>query len=279
MELEVLLERALSLGDEGDWNGMAELLREHLAEHEDVAAVHCWLGSAERELGLEGVAYERFKRALSLDPTDPYVLATAGNAIAAFDDPDAEPALRVAALTAPGVALTRFMYGAYLAREGFTADGLKELEAARAIDPDDPQIAYELGVGRYLNGDADGAADAMGEAVSLNPDDGWSHVVRGLVLLEEDRFEEAAGELSEGAHLRPEDIEAQLATALAATVSGADGLAYEMLERGRIRADDEDSVLLLAVEDRVEGGPEGARRFLMEEFAPDMLRRRLQERP
>lgn len=279
MELEPLLERALSLGDEGEWEAMAELLREHLDEFDEEAAVHCWLGTAERELGLEGVAYERFRRALALNPTDPYVLATAGNAIAAFDDPDAEPALRVAALTAPDVALTRFMYGAYLAREGFTAEGLKELEAARALDPDDAAIAYELGVARYLNGDADGAADAMGDAVSLDPEEGWARVVRGLVLLEEDRFEEAAGELSEGAYRRPEDIEAQLAAALAATVAGAEGLAYEMLERGRIRADDEDSVLLLAVEDRMGGEPESARRLLMDELGPDMLRRRLQERP
>lgn len=279
MELEKLLERALSLGDEGDWEGVAELLREHLAEHDDAPAVHCWLGVAEREMGLEGVAYERFKRALALDPEDPYVLATAGNAVAAFDDPVAEQALRTAALLAPDVALTRYLYGAYLAREGFTEEGLTELLIARALDPTDAQIAYELGVARYLSGDIDGAADAMGDAVTLGPEEGWARVVFGLVLLEADRFEEAAGELSEGAHLRPEDVEVQLAAALTASVTGADGLAYEMLERGRMRSDEEDTVLLMAVEERVEGGPEGSRRLLMEELAPDMLRRRLQVRP
>lgn len=279
MELEKLLDRALSLGDEGDWEGVAELLREHLEEHEEAPAVHCWLGVAERELGMEGIAYERFKRALSLGPEDPYVLATAGNAIAAFDDPDAEQALRTAALTAPDVALTRFLYGAYLAREGFHQEGRQELETARTLDPDDAQIAYELGVARYLGGDADAAADALGDSVRLDPEDGWSRVVFGLVLLEEERFEEAAGELSEGAQLRPEDVEAQLAAALAAAATGADALAYEMLERGRIRSDDEDTALLMAVEDRVETGPDGARRLLMEELAPDLLRRRLQVRP
>jgi hypothetical protein len=57
MELQALLDRALALADEGDWEGMAALLREHLAEHEGEPAVHCWLGVAERELGMEGVAY------------------------------------------------------------------------------------------------------------------------------------------------------------------------------------------------------------------------------
>jgi tetratricopeptide (TPR) repeat protein len=279
MELRALLDRALGLADEGDWERMAELLREHLAEHEAEAAVHCWLGVAERELGMEGIAYERFRRALALEPDDPYVLATAGNGIASFDDPDAERALRTAALTAPDVALTRLMYGAYLSREGFPADGIRELEAARGLDGDDAQIAYELGVARYLAGDADGAIGDMGDAVRLDPEDGWPRTVLGLVLLEADRFDEAVGELSEGAHLHPEDVEAQLAASLAACATGSDDLAYEMLERARIRAEEADAEEILAVEERVDAGPEAARSLLMEELAPDLLRRRLQVRP
>lgn len=279
MELDALLDRALGLADEGNWEGMADLLRRHLTEFDGEAAVHCWLGVAERELGMEGVAYERFRRALALNPEDPYVLATAGNGVAAFDDPDAEQALRTAALLAPELPLARLMYGAYLAREGFVADGLKELEAARSLDTDDPQIAYELGVARYLAGNLDGAADAMGDAVALSPDDGWPRIVLGLVLLEADRFEEALGELSEGAQLHPEDVEAQLAASLAAAANGAEEMAYGMLERARIRAGEEDAELLLSVEERVEAGPDAARALLMDELAPDLLRRRVQVRP
>ncbi|HSG06971.1 MAG TPA: hypothetical protein VLA36_01345, partial [Longimicrobiales bacterium] len=124
MELKTLLERALSLADEGNWEGMAELLREHIAEFGEEPAVHCWLGVAEREMGMNSIAYERFKRALALNPTDPYVLATAGNGVSAYDDEDAEPALRTAALVAPDVAVTRLLYGAYLAREGMIEQGL-----------------------------------------------------------------------------------------------------------------------------------------------------------
>jgi len=136
-----LLERAWALGDEGDWQGAAEMLRDNLEEFDEDPAMHCWLGVAERELGLDGVAYERFRRALALGPEDPYVLATAGNGVAAFDDPEAEQALRTAALVAPGVAVTRLLYGAYLSREGMVEQALTELGAAREIDPDDPQIA------------------------------------------------------------------------------------------------------------------------------------------
>ena len=69
MEAEQVLEKALSLADEGEWEAMADLLRESLAYHGQEAAIHCWLGVAERELGLEGLAYERFKRALRISPS------------------------------------------------------------------------------------------------------------------------------------------------------------------------------------------------------------------
>jgi tetratricopeptide (TPR) repeat protein len=279
MEREQLLERALSLGEENDWAGAAALLSEHLDEHEEDAAVHCWLGVAERELGMEGVAYERFKRALALEPVDPHVLATAGNALAAFDDPDAERALRTAALTAPGIALTRFLYGAYLAREGFFDEARAELEAAVELDPDDAPIRYELGVLHALAGRYEDAADALADATRLDPDEGWSRVVFGLVLLETDRAEEATGELIEGARLREEDVDAQLAAALAAAATGRDGLAFEMLERARMRALDGDLALVTAVEERIESGEEAARAMLEEDLAPGLLRSRLAERP
>jgi len=279
MDRDELLARAFQLGDEGDWDSAAELLLEHLPDFDEDPAVHCWLGVAERELGLDGIAYERFRRALALDPEDPYVLATAGNGVAAFDDPDAELALRTAALTAPHLALTRLLYGAYLSREGFSEQSLTELDAAREIDPDDPQIAYELGVAHALAGDLERASDALGDAVGMDPEDGWTRVVFGLALLEVDRLDEAAGELLSGARLREDDVDAQLAAALAAGAVGRDGTAFEMLERARIRADDADMALILAVEDRLDGGHEAARSMLVDEIAPDLLRSRLSERP
>ena len=279
MNLEEVLRQVLRAADEGDWEGAAELLREHLQEFEDAPEIHCWLGVAERELGMDGIAYERFKRALALDPDDPYVLATAGNAIAHFADPDAEAALRAAAVTAPELPLARFFYGAYLAREGMVEDALEELEAARSLDPSDPQIAYELGAARFLAGEVESAADALGESVALDPDDAWSRVVFGLVLLEADRAEEGAGELSEGARAAPEDVEAQLLAALASASVGRDDLAFEMMERARLRARQGDQDLLLAVEEALDLGPEAADRLLRQTLGPDTLRTRLRARP
>ncbi len=279
MTLDELLEGALSLFAEENWQQAADLLRDHLGDFEDDPRVHCSLGVAERELGLDGIAYERFKSALALAPIDPYVLATAGNGLAAFDDPDAEAALRAAALTAPDVALTRLMYGAYLSREGLREDAVRELLAARELDEDDPQIAYELGVAYALSEDYDAATDAMADAVRLDPDDGWVRVVFGLALLEADRLEEATGELMSGARRCDDDLDAQLVAALAAAATGRDEIAYEMLERARLRSIEGDIGLVSAIEDRLEAGHEAAASMLNEELAPDMLRARLRQRP
>ena len=279
MTAEEILERAHSLADEGDWVGSAELLLEHLVDFPDNPAMHCWLGVAERELGLGGTAYERFKRALSLDPEDPYVLATAGNGIATFDDPDAERALRVAALSAPDLPIVRMLYGAYLAREGFLELAVQELAAAQRLEPDDAEIMYEVGVAHALSASFDESADALGDAVRLDPENGWVRVVFGLVLLEADRLEEGAGELMAGARLRPDDLDAQLAAALATAATGRDDIAYEMLERARLQASDVDRELVADIEDRLESGPEAAAAVLTEDVAPDLLRSRLQERP
>ena len=51
MDLDTLLQRALSLADDGDWVSAAELLREQLGDFGDEASLHCALGVAERELG------------------------------------------------------------------------------------------------------------------------------------------------------------------------------------------------------------------------------------
>lgn len=279
MTVTELLERVHSLAEEGDWEGAAELLREQLADFDSEPALHCWLGVAERELGLDGVAYERFKRALALDPEDPHVLATAGNGIAAFDDPDAERALRVAAVTAPRLPLARMLYGAYLSREGFVEQAIQELTAAVELEAEDAEILYELGVARALGGEWDLAADALADAVRLDPENGWSRIVFGLVLWEGDRGEEGSGELLEGARLRPDDLDAQLAAALALAATGREDGAYEMLERGRLHATEVDLALVTDVEERLDSGPEGALAFFSDTLAPELLRSRLQERP
>jgi tetratricopeptide (TPR) repeat protein len=279
MDAEEILQQALARGEEGDWEGMAEELSAALEALPGDPVVLCWLGVAERELGMPGSAYERFKEALAQGTEDPYVLATAGNGLAHFDDPEAEAALRSASLLAPDLPLARWLFGAYLSREGLFKEALEELKAAATLAPEDPVIAYEVGVALALQGKMEAAQEALIRAVDLDQGEGWSQVVLGLVEAELGLKEEAARDLSEGARLRPHDTEAQLLAALAAEAAGWEELAYEMLERGRQVALPGDLPLLEAVEGRLEEDPEASEILLVQELLPGALRERLMNRP
>jgi len=244
----------------------------------------CWLGVAEREIGLSSSAYDRFREALSLGPEDPYVLATVGNGLAQFDDPDAEATLRAASVLAPELPMARWMYGAYLSREGLYPEALRELGEASKLAPEDPVVAYELGVAFALQGEFEKALDAVTRSVDLDPAEGWGLVIMGLLEAELGDLEEAARDLSEGAKLRPHDVEAQLLAALTAMSAGWADLAYEMLERGRQTAEPGDLPLLEAIEGRLDGeeldgDKEEAQILLTQELLPGALRERLMIRP
>jgi hypothetical protein len=123
------------------------------------------------------------------------------------------------------------------------------------------------------------ALGAFTRSVDLDPGDGWVQVVMGLVEAELDWMDEAVRDLSEGARLRPEDVEAQLLAALAAAATGFEDLAYEMLERGRQTAQAGDLPLLEVVEGRLDEGGEEAKPLLVQELLPGSLRERLMTRP
>ncbi len=280
-DLEEILQQALELGESEEWEAMATLLHEALEGHPDNAEFLCWAGIAEREMGEEGIAYDLFRRSLEAAPEDPLILALAGNGVAAFDDPAAEPALRSAALMAPTLPEARLFYGAYLAREGMSEEAMRELDAAKELDPEDPAVALERGVALALKGDPEAEME-FERAVSLDPEDGWARVLLGLALLEfgdpEEGVESAAEQLDAGARMRPDDVEAQFLAAMAMAVLGRDAAAWEMLERGRMTAVGTDLQVAAAVEERIEG-EEGAEEFLRTTLLPMAWHDRLMVRP
>jgi|HotLakDrversion3_1040250.scaffolds.fasta_scaffold01919_7 tetratricopeptide (TPR) repeat protein len=280
-DLEETLQQALELGESEEWEAMATLLHEALESHPDNAEFLCWAGIAEREMGEEGIAYDLFRRSLEAAPEDPLILALAGNGVAAFDDPAAEAALRSAALMAPELPEARLFYGAYLAREGMSEEAMRELDAAKELDPEDPAVALERGVALALKGDPEAEME-FERAVSLDPEDGWARVLLGLALLEfgdpEEGVESAAEQLDAGARMRPDDVEAQFLAAVAMAVLGRDAAAWEMLERGRMTAVGTDLQVADAVEERIEG-EEGAEEFLRTTLLPMAWHDRLMVRP
>ena len=276
--IEDAVARAQSLGEDDRWDDAYALLSEALDEQGDDALLLTWAGIAAQRLGEESEAYDRFRAALALEPSDPFVLAAAGSGIAALDDPAAEGALRTAALTAPNFPFARLSYGAYLAREGLLDDAIAELEAARGLSPEDGLVHTELGIAYLLARRTDAGLDALEEALSRTPADAWLRGLFGLALVDAGRGEEGAEQLHQAAAEREEDVEVQLIAALAMAAEGWEDPAWEALARAESSADSSDRELISEVEDRLEAGPDAAGEFLRQDLGPTLLRERLLQR-
>lgn len=276
--IEGIVAQAQSLGEDDLWDQAHAVLTQALEEHGDDALLLCWAGLAAQRVGEEGEAYELFRRALALEPQDPFILASAGSGLSAVDDPEAERALRLAALTAPDFPFARAAYGSYLAREGLFDDAVAELEAARRLEPDDPSIHAELGMALLLAARTQEGLDALEEALSRAPGDSWLRGLFGLALVDAGRGEEGAEQLHQAAEERDEDVEVQLIAALAMAAEGWEDPAWEALARAGQAADSSDRELIAEVEDRVEAGAEAAGEFLRQDLGPSLLRERLLQR-
>lgn len=270
--------RAQSLGEDDRWDEAYELLAEALDEQGDDPLLLTWAGMAAQRLGEESQAYDHFRAALAMEPSDPFVLAAAGSGLSALDDPAAEAALRMAALTAPDFPFARAAYGAYLAREGLFGEAITELEAARGLAPDDGGVHTELGIAYLLAKRTDEGLDSLEEALSRTPADSWLRGLFGLALVDAGRGEEGAEQLHQAAGERDDDVEVQLIAALAMAAQGWDDPAWAALARAEVHADSSDRELITEVEDRLESGPEAAEEFLREDLGPTLLRERLLQR-
>jgi Flp pilus assembly protein TadD len=274
-DVEEILEQALQLGEDGRWEEMARLLNDALADAPDDPYLLCWLGVAERELGNDSAAYDRFRRCVMGNPVDPHLLAVAGAGLAAFDDPDAESALRAAALSGPDLPMARLQYGAYLAREGMYDEALGHLRAAVELAPDDPAMHAELGAAYAMKGDLATAAASLESALELAPDDSWTRVILGLVLMELERTEEGAEALVRAAQERDDDAEALVLGALAAAAMQWDDAAEALLAKAEYPAEGADVQLIQEAESAFRAGPGEAARFLHMVIGPSALRERL----
>jgi tetratricopeptide (TPR) repeat protein len=274
-EADPVLEEALALGDEGRWEEMATLLADALEAEPADAYLLCWAGVAERELGNEAQAYEMFRRCIAQQPGDPNLLALAGSGLAASDDPDAETALRTAALTGPELPSVRIQYGAYLSRSGLFEEALEQLTAGVALAPDDPVAHGELGVLHALKGDLEQATESFSTALELAPDDSWTRVLVGLCWCERGDLEQAAEALLQAARERTDDAEAQVLAALAAAAAGWEDAAEEALARAGFAAEGTDRLLIEEAGNALAGGAGPARAMLCEDLAPSAFHDRL----
>lgn len=279
LELDARLHDASRLTEEGRWNEAFDLLREMEPDYPASAMLLALLGTVASEMEARGLAYDYFRRGLASQPTDPDVLVLLGAGLARFDDPEAEGVLRLAAITAPHLPATRFQYGVYLAREGMHELAVRELTAARELDPQDASIVRELGVAYWVAGAVADSAAALEAAAELDPEDVESRLLSALARMLAGEMEEGAEELVRSSTELGDEGEIQIAAALAAAAEGWTDEAWNALARAEgalLPADDE---LVRETEEALEAGEEAARGLLLDELLPRLFHDRLHTRP
>lgn len=273
--VEESLQEASRLADSGDAAEAFGVLLEVERDHPDDPTLLCMLGVLAAHHDAEGMSIDFFRRCLAQQPTDPELLVTAGAALAAAGDPDAEPALRLAAVTAPHLPAARMHYGALLVRNGLLEQGLEELRTARSLGPDDATIRRELALGMLMDRRGVEALGELEAAVAADPDDADMRFLFGLVLLHEDEPARAAEELHPIGSLLSDDAEVQLILALTFALAEWEEEAWLALSRAEGASDPADPAVVRDVEEAIEQGEEAVRPLLLEELAASALRDRV----
>jgi Flp pilus assembly protein TadD len=276
-ELDSVLGEAARLVEEGEEQAALDMLLAAEPDYPSDATLLCMVGVVASHLGAEGMAVDYFRRCLAEEPTDPELLVRAGAGLAASGDPAAEPALRLAAITAPGFAPARMHYGAWLVRGGLFDQGLEELASARALDPADIEIRRETAIAYYLAGREEEARREAGAVVEMDSEDTEARLFLGLLLLLADEPARAAEELYPMAGALEEDSGVQLVLALTFALEGWMDEAWLALSRAESAPEPSASEEIREVEEALEDGDEAIRDLLLLELAPALLRARVHQ--
>jgi superkiller protein 3 len=102
------------------------------------------------------------------------------------------------------VAETHQWYGNFLAIEGRTAEGLREMERARSLDPLSLHINSDLGALLYEAGERGKAMAQFERTLELDPDYPKTHFLLGYVHLAEGNVEEAVASFARSVALSPD---------------------------------------------------------------------------
>ncbi|MFN2384720.1 MAG: protein kinase [Thermoanaerobaculia bacterium] len=147
--------------------------------------------SAERALGLDpSLAEARYSLADSLYQVD-------------WDWERAGVEFRRAITLNPNYATGRQWYSNYLSLLGDSRGALREIRAARELDPLNLVINMDVGLVHYWAGDYRRAIEELRQALELDPDFGLGHVYLGLALLHDGNSSESIDEFQKAVSLLP----------------------------------------------------------------------------
>lgn len=165
------------------------------------ASNHLVLALAKAGRSTEAIARAR---ALTMAaPADPERWFTLGLAQADVDVDGAIDSFHRALTIDPRHGLASYNLALVLYHADRLQPALDELHEALAIQPR-PEVHYTLGIVRWHQGDLEGAAKALGDAVAANPDYADAHLALGTVMKARGDLKRATASLRRASALRPD---------------------------------------------------------------------------
>jgi tetratricopeptide (TPR) repeat protein len=176
-----------------------------LAGVEYYAEVQTGLGNQLLQAGNVSGAFERYQRALRINPDSPEVHESLGSALVQLGRvPEAivqyEQALRIK----PNYFEAQMNLGSALVREGRVPDAITHYEEAVRIKPDYPDAHLNLGRALWIQGRVPDAITHYEEALRIDPGAVEAHYNLGIALEKVGRVPEAIQHYEQALKLRPD---------------------------------------------------------------------------
>lgn len=226
---------AVRLQEAGQTAAAEALLVEAVAEHPESLDARFRLGVLYMHGGRFEEAADTYGRVLKIDPANPAVLANLGAVLQALGrTPEAEARYREAIIANPAVAAPHVNLGSLLQEDGRTDEAIASFKAALRIDSADAtalRLLTTVLVGAERLEEAEQALDSWR---AIDPDDPDLAFLAGAVHLVRGEPAVAIPHLQRAAQARPETVAATLARALMAAErrSEASGWFETALEQG-----------------------------------------------
>jgi tetratricopeptide (TPR) repeat protein len=181
-----------------------EAEREAQRRNPDLAPVHRVAGILNYREGLHELAVTEFSRAIALDPKDAEAHRVLGQAYEATNRLDeALAAYRKAVEVDPGDFRNRQLLANFYYQRADYSEALHHLQKEVDLEPAEPTAHYALGTGYYSLGRLPEAENELRLAIRLGETSQELHSL-GVVLIEEQRYQEAAACILRALKVGPE---------------------------------------------------------------------------
>jgi DNA-binding SARP family transcriptional activator/TolB-like protein/Flp pilus assembly protein TadD len=191
----------------GFFNQAIQLDPDYALAYSAVADVYNLLGAYDYGLAPPAetfpVARAAAERALGLDPELAEAHAALANVVFNYDWDlhAAEQRYRRAIRLNVGYGMARHWLSLLLAADGRHAEALREIHAARELDPRSPVLSSSLARHHYYQGDYDRAIEEFHHALELDPHNIFAHLGAGLAWVQLEDYDRALAEYQEAARI------------------------------------------------------------------------------